>query len=147
MNADLNSVGAIVGGTLLAAGLAVSWFFVRRHDAAEKAQAEAHLAHHPALDAAGFGRTYFPADQVDLARRLRELLAPHLPLDLARLHPDDRLVEDLRMDALDSMSTAEFILAVEEEFQVEIPAADAAKIFTLGDLTRHVAARRTPESG
>jgi len=121
------------------AGLPVTWFFTRRRDAHDRARAIAHLAKNPPLDPAAFAATHFPADQAAIARRLRDLLAPHLPFDLARLHPDDRLVEDLRMDALDSMSTVEFTLSVEKEFAVKLSEAAVARILTLRDLTACVA--------
>lgn len=82
-----------------------------------------------------------------VARRLRELLTPHLPFDLARLHPDDRLIEDLRMDALDSMATLEFIFSVEKEFSIKLPEADFAQILTLRDLTACVVRLLAQSSG
>ena len=141
MSGDVNVVAAIIGACALAASFVISWLLVKRRDAAERAKAEAHLAKNPALSPAEFGRNYFPPEQADIARRLRELLAPHLQIDLARLHPNDRLIDDLHMDALDSMSTVEFILAVEEEFKLEIPNGDTANIHTLGTLAIYVADR------
>ncbi len=129
----------ILGAIALPVGFVVSWLHGKRQDERERFRALAHLAKNPPFDPAAFAQTYFPADQVDIARRLRELLVPHLPLVLARLHPDDCLVEDLRMDALDSMSTCEFVLDVEKEFSVKITQAESARIRTLRDLTAHVA--------
>ncbi len=121
------------------AGLPASWIYSRRRDARDRARAIAHLAKSPPLEPAAFAATYFPADQAAIARRLRELLTPHLPFDLARLHPDDRLVEDLRMDALDSMSTVDYLLTVEKEFSINLPEAEVAHILTLRDLSACVA--------
>jgi acyl carrier protein len=121
------------------AGLPVSWFYTRRREARDRARAIAHLAKNPPLAPAAFAATYFPAEHAAIAHRLRELLAPHLPFDVARLHPDDRLVEDLRMDALDSMSTVDFLLSVEKEFSIELPEAEVGRILTLRDLTACVA--------
>jgi acyl carrier protein len=128
-----------IGVIALIVGLPVSWFITRRRDALDRARAIAHLAQHPHLEPAAFATTYFAADEAAIARRLRELLTPHLPFDLARLHPDDRLIEDLRMDALDSMSTLEFILSVEKEFSVKISEADVARLHTVRDFTTTVA--------
>jgi acyl carrier protein len=65
-------------------------------------------------------------------------MSRHIPVDLSRLHPDDRIVEDIRMDALDSMSTVEFILEVEKEFGISIPDAAAEKMRTLRDAIDYV---------
>jgi len=128
-----------IGLIAVVGGLPVSWFFMRRRDARNRAHAISHLAQHPPLEPAAFATTYFAGDEAAIARRLRELLTPHLPFDLARLHPDDRLIEDLRMDALDSMSTLEFILCVQKEFSVEISEADVARLHTVRDFTTPVA--------
>ena len=121
------------------AGLPASWIYTRRRDARDRARAIAHLTKNPPLEPAAFAATHFPADQAAIACRLRELLTPHLPFDLARLHPDDRLVEDLRMDALDSMSTVDYRLSVEKEFSVKITDVEFANMRTLRDLTACVA--------
>ncbi len=54
------------------------------------------------------------------------------------VHPDDRLVEDLRLDDLDSMATVEFILALEKEFGVKLPEAEMARARTLRDIIEHL---------
>lgn len=131
--------GKTIGWIVLIGGLPASWIYSRRRDARDRARAIAHLAKSPALEPAAFAANYFPADQAAIARRLRELLTPYLPFDLSRLHPDDRLVEDLRMDALDSMSTLDYVLSVEKEFSVKLTEADAAQLGTLRDLTAYVA--------
>jgi acyl carrier protein len=129
----------ILGAVALPAGFFALWLHGKRRAERERLHALAHLSQNPPLEPVAFGQAYFPADHADIARRLREILAPHLPFDLARLHPDDRLVEDLRMDALDSMATVEFVLEVEKEFSVKITDAEAARILTLRELTAHVA--------
>ena len=137
----VTTAAQILGAVALPVGFVALWRYGMRRDGLERRRALDHLAQHPPLDPAVFGQTYFPADQAEVARRLRELLTPHLPFDLARLHPDDRLVEDLRMDELDSMATVEFILDVEKDFSVRIPDAEAARIRTVRELTAHLTAR------
>jgi acyl carrier protein len=129
----------VLAALTLVVGLALSWRSVHRRDARARKRAANHMAKNPALNPAAFAATYFPADQVTTARRLRELLVPHLEIDLARIHPDDRLVTDLRMDALDSMSTVEFLLSIEKEFSIKLPEAEVAHILTLRDLSACVA--------
>jgi len=91
----------VLGGLALVVIAVLLWCSALRGKAREQKRVADHMAKNPALNPAAFAATYFPADQVATARRLRELLVPHLEIDLARLHPDNRLVTDLRMDALD----------------------------------------------
>jgi len=128
----------VLGALTLVVGLALSWRTVHRRDARAQKRAANHLAKNPALDPAVFAATYFPADQAAIARRLRERLGPQLEIDLARLHPDDRMVADLRMADLDSMATVEFMLSVQKEFSIKLPEAEVAHILTLRDLTTGV---------
>jgi acyl carrier protein len=86
-----------------------------------------------------FGREFFQRDRAGIAIRVREIMARHITVDLSRLHPDDRIVEDLRMDALDSMSTVEFAIDLEKEFGISISDADAARLTTLRAVIDHVA--------
>lgn len=73
------------------------------------------------------------------------MLARHLAVDLSRLHPDDRLVADLRMDALDSLSTVEFVLDIEKDLKVRIPDDAAEKMFTFRQVVEFVSAQRKAE--
>jgi acyl carrier protein len=45
------------------------------------------------------------------------------------------------MDALDSMSTIEFVLELEDHFKVTIPERAAAQMRTLRDLTSFIASK------
>ena len=44
----------------------------------------------------------------------------------------------MKMDDLDSMSTVEFIIALEKEFEISILDADAEKMRTFDDICTHV---------
>jgi acyl carrier protein len=88
----------------------------RISDETERKKALSHLQNRPALNVEEFGRHFSPPDRAQIASQLREILAHHIFVDLSQLDPDDKLVEDIRMDALDSMSTVEFVLEVEKEF-------------------------------
>ncbi len=96
------------------------------------------MAGRPAIDPQQFGYQYFPPSQAAVGARLRELLAEYFPFDLARLHPDDALVDDLRMDHFDSLGTVEFVQAIEKEFGIVIPDAAAEKMRTLRDIADFV---------
>ena len=71
--------------------------------------------------------------------QVRAIFAKHIEMDVSQTQPDDKLVEELRMDALDSMSTIEFVLELEEHFNVSIPEKAAREMRTLRDLTSFIA--------
>lgn len=119
-------------------GVWLSARHARITDAREKERALEHMHRRPALDEAQFGQHYFPAEQADIAARIRQILARHIPIDLSRLHPDDRLCADIRMDELDSMATVEFVLAVEKEFGISISDSAAKDMRTLRDVIDYV---------
>jgi acyl carrier protein len=105
----------------------------------ERDRAIRHMSAHPALSNTEFGQHYFNPDRTDIAARTRKILQRHNDVDLARLHPDDRLVEDIRMDELDSLSTVEFVIEIEKEFGIRISDADATKMRSLRDVVDYVA--------
>jgi len=109
-------------------------------DSAQRRLAKEHLAGREPLSDQEFGEKFFSADRASIASRTRAILASHLPLDLSRMRPDDRLVADLRMEELDSFATVEFLLEVEEEFGIRVPDEEAERMRTLGDLVEYVAA-------
>jgi acyl carrier protein len=123
---------------LVLVAIAISIYQVRLSDASEKQRALDYMAGRQPLADTQFGREFFPPEQADVASKLRRIMSRHIPVDLSRLHPDDRIVEDIRMDALDSMSTVEFILDVEKEFGISIPDAAAEKMRTLRDAIDYV---------
>jgi len=73
--------------------------------------------------------------------RVREIIAEQLGVDQDQVKPEAAFIEDLGADSLD---TVELIMALEEEYQLEIPDEDAEKLRTVGDaisyLREHVPA-------
>jgi len=61
----------------------------------------------------------------------------------ADLRPDARLVEDLKFDSID---LAELVVAMEEEFSLKIPLADAKALATIGAGVAYIE-RRLAEKG
>ena len=51
------------------------------------------------------------------------------------IKPDAKFVEDL---GADSLNIVELVMAVEEEFGIEIPDEDAENLFTVGELQSYI---------
>jgi acyl carrier protein len=62
--------------------------------------------------------------------RLIEIIAKQLGVDEDNITADASFMEDLGADSLD---TVELVMALEEEFDIEIPDSDAEKIQTVQD--------------
>lgn len=135
----MHSWGVIAGIFTLA--MLGSFLVIR----SEKRRALRHMAGREPLPASQFARRFFSGEEIAIAEKLVGVLARHLNVDLSRLHPDDRLVDDLRMDALDSLSTVEFVLDVEKELKVEIPNGAAERLFTFRDVVQFVSAQQRAE--
>ena len=62
--------------------------------------------------------------------KLQQIIAEVLNVDAAEITMDTTFVDDLGADSLDVF---QIIMAVEEEFDIEIPTEEAEKIFSVGD--------------
>lgn len=70
--------------------------------------------------------------------KLKEIIAEQLGISEDEITLDSSFVEDLGADSLDIV---ELIMAVEEEFELEIPDSDAEKIDTVESLVKYIEAR------
>ena len=61
----------------------------------------------------------------DIAKRVKEIVAEQLGVEEALVVPEASFMDDLGADSLD---TVELVMALEEEFDIEIPDEDAEKI-------------------
>ena len=60
--------------------------------------------------------------------RVKKIIAEQLGVEEDDVIPEAKFVEDLGADSLD---TVELVMALEEEFEIEIPDEDAEKIQTV----------------
>ncbi len=68
--------------------------------------------------------------------RVKEVISEQLGVeDLENLTMETTFVDDLSADSLDIV---ELIMALEEEFDLEIPEAEAEKIVTIGDVVEYI---------
>ena len=61
--------------------------------------------------------------------RVKKIIGEQLGVEEDEVTPEASFVEDLGADSLD---TVELVMALEEEFGIEIPDEDAEKILTIG---------------
>jgi acyl carrier protein len=71
----------------------------------------------------------------DVAEKVKKIIAEQLNIDEAQVKPEASFVDDLGADSLD---TVELIMALEEEFDIEIPDDVAEKIKTVGDAIEQI---------
>ena len=71
----------------------------------------------------------------DITARIKKVVAKNLETDESRITPDSKFVDDLGADSLDQV---ELIMALEEEFGIEIPDEQAEKIQTIADAIKYV---------
>ena len=71
----------------------------------------------------------------DAADRVKKIVVEHLGVDESKVTEDASFVDDLGADSLD---TVELVMAVEEEFGVEIPDDAAEKIVTVRDAITYI---------
>jgi acyl carrier protein len=64
-----------------------------------------------------------------LEERVKKIIVEQLGVEEDEVTPEASFVEDLGADSLD---TVELVMALEEEFEIEIPDEDAEKILTVG---------------
>jgi len=70
--------------------------------------------------------------------KVRDVISEQLGVeDVEIITMDTTFIDDLGADSLDIV---ELIMALEEEFDVEIPEADAEKISTVGDVVEYIKA-------
>jgi acyl carrier protein len=67
--------------------------------------------------------------------RVKEIIVEQLGVSPDQVKPEARFIDDLGADSLD---TVELIMALEEEFNVEIPDEDAEKMVTVGDSLKYL---------
>ena len=71
--------------------------------------------------------------------KIKEVIVDQLGVDADQVTLEANFIDDLGADSLD---TVELIMAFEEEFDVEIPDADAEKIRTVQDVLNFVEAAK-----
>lgn len=71
----------------------------------------------------------------ELEEKVKQIIVDQLGVDADEVTPQAKFVEDLGADSLD---TVELVMALEEEFGIEIPDEDAEKIVTVKDAADYI---------
>ena len=72
--------------------------------------------------------------------RVKEIIAKELEVGVQQLAPEAKFIEDLGADSLDIV---ELVMALEEEFGLDIPDEDAEKMKTVGDAMSYLKSHAT----
>ena len=67
--------------------------------------------------------------------KIKEIIIEQLSVDESMVTPETNLMKDLSADSLDAV---EIIMAIEDEYGIEIPDEEAENIQTVQDLVRFV---------
>jgi acyl carrier protein len=73
--------------------------------------------------------------EANIADRVKQIIVEQLGVDAAEVTPNAHFVNDLGADSLD---TVELVMALEEEFDTEIPDEQAEKIQTVGQAIDYI---------
>ena len=74
--------------------------------------------------------------------KIKEIIIEQLGVDESDIQPDTSLTKDLEADSLDAV---EIIMAIEEEYDIEIPDEDAEKFANIGDIVEFVKEKTVQE--
>jgi acyl carrier protein len=74
-------------------------------------------------------------ERMAVQEKITEIIVEQLGVKAEEVTPEASFVDDLGADSLD---TVELVMALEEEFGIEIPDEDAEKIQTVGDAIKYI---------
>jgi acyl carrier protein len=70
-----------------------------------------------------------------LEQRVKDIIVEQLGVKPEQVVPTAKFIEDLGADSLD---TVELVMALEEEFGIEVPDDQAEKLQSVGDVIKYV---------
>ncbi len=76
-----------------------------------------------------------PMSSEEVYDKVKEIIVEQLGVAETAITPEASFIDDLGADSLDIV---ELIMALEEEFDLEIPDADAEKVVTVNDVVEYI---------
>ena len=70
-----------------------------------------------------------------IEKKVREIIAAQLEISMDKVKPEARFIDDLKAD---SLAVVELVLALEENFNIEIPDEDTEQIKSVGDAISYI---------
>lgn len=67
--------------------------------------------------------------------RIKDIIVEQLGVNADQVTAEAKLMEDLGADSLDAV---ELVMAIEEEFGIEVPDDEAEKLISMGDIKAYV---------
>jgi acyl carrier protein len=77
---------------------------------------------------------------MEIGQRVKEIIAKNLDVDIKDIKPESSFINDL---GADSLAIVELVLALEEEFELDIPDEETEKIRTVQDAVDYIQAHST----
>lgn len=78
------------------------------------------------------------AGMVDIAEKVRQIVADQLKMPIENVMPESRFDKDLGTDSLD---TVELVIAFEDTFELQIPDIDSERMKKVGDVVKYLEKR------
>ncbi len=72
---------------------------------------------------------------MSVPEKVNDIISEQLGVKKEEIKPESSFIDDLGADSLD---TVEVVMALEEEFGIEIPDEDAEKITTVGEAVKYI---------
>lgn len=70
--------------------------------------------------------------------KVKEIIAEQLDVEVEIITMETSLMKDIEADSLDAV---EIMMALEDEFEIEVPDEDAEKFTNIGDIVKYVEAK------
>ena len=75
---------------------------------------------------------------MEIAQKVKEIISQQLDVDIEQIQETSSFIDDL---GADSLAIVELVLALEENFDIDIPDEDTEKIQTVGDAVNYIRER------
>jgi acyl carrier protein len=74
-----------------------------------------------------------------IEERVKEIIVDQLGVSADQVTPEAKFIEDLGADSLD---TVELVMALEEEFDIEVPDDEAEKLLAVNDVIAFITSKK-----